>query len=245
MEKLETTDPRALLGHPSQLWTDGLERRLALVRRYIPLEGRRVLDVGCGVGTFLRRLLEVGAATVAGIDVDARSLRRAAQVTSTVALAVAEHLPFRDGSFDVVLMHEVLEHVQDDAAALREASRVLSPGGHLVIFCPNRFFPFETHGVFLGRRYIFGNVPLVNYLPDPLRRRLVPHARAYTAAGLRRLWRGLQLRPLVHSQVFPGFDKASWRWGPVGRALKGLQRLEDTPLRILGLSHFVILVREP
>ena len=204
-----------------------------------------MLDVGCGVGTFLARLRELGVAAVAGVDVDAQGLRRAAQVTPTVARAVAEHLPFRDGAFDLVLMHEVLEHVQDDAAALREASRVLAPGGHLVLFCPNRLFPFETHGVFLGRRYLFGNVPLVNYLPDPLRRRLVPHARAYTAAGLRRLWAGLPLRPLVHSQVFPGFDKASWRWGPLGWALRGLQRLEVTPLRILGLSHFVILVRGP
>ncbi len=201
--------------------------------------------MGCGVGTFLRRLQEVGVGAVAGIDVDRRSLLRAVEVAPAVALAVAERLPFRDGSFDVVLMHEVLEHVRDDAAALREACRVLAPGGHLVLFCPNRFFPFETHGVFLGRRYVFGNVPLVNYLPDPLRGRLVPHARAYTAAGLRRLWRGLPLRPLVHGQVFPGFDKASWRWGPLGRALRGLQRLENTPLRILGLSHFVILVREP
>ncbi len=204
-----------------------------------------MLDVGCGVGTFLRRLQEVGVGAVAGIDVDRRSLLRAVEVAPAVALAVAERLPFRDGSFDVVLMHEVLEHVRDDAAALREACRVLAPGGHLVLFCPNRFFPFETHGVFLGRRYVFGNVPLVNYLPDPLRGRLVPHARAYTAAGLRRLWQGLPLRPLVHGQVFPGFDKASWRWGPLGRALRGLQRLENTPLRILGLSHFVILVREP
>jgi SAM-dependent methyltransferase len=243
MRKLETTDRRALLGHPSQVWTSGLARRLALVQRYIPLEGRRLLDVGCGVGIFLRRFLELSP-TVCGIDIDPKSLREAVQVTPTVALAVAEHLPFRDAVFDVVFMHEVLEHVQDDRAALQEACRVLGPGGHLVVFCPNRFFPFETHGVFLGRRYIFGNAPLVNYLPDPLRRRLVPHARAYTAAGLRRLWRGLPVRVLVHTQVFPGFDKAAWRWGPAGRALRELQRLEGTPLRILGLSHFVILSRE-
>ena len=48
-----TTDKRAILGHPSQIWTPGLERRLDLVRRYVDLEDRRILDIGCGVGAFV------------------------------------------------------------------------------------------------------------------------------------------------------------------------------------------------
>ena len=53
---METVDKRASLGHPSQIWTRGLERRLEIVRREVPLEGKRILDVGCGVGAFVRRL---------------------------------------------------------------------------------------------------------------------------------------------------------------------------------------------
>ncbi len=68
----------------------------------------------------------------------------------------------------------------NDRDTLREALRVTKPGGKVIIFAPNRFYPFETHGVYLGKRYVFGNIPLVNYLPDPIRNRLVPHARAYT-----------------------------------------------------------------
>ena len=87
---------------------------------------------------------------------------------------------------------------------------------------PNRLYPFETHGVFLGKRYVFGNVPLVNYLPDILRGRLVPHARAYTRGRLRRLYRWAGLRPLAHSYVFPGFDHVAARRKLVGRALRAL-----------------------
>ncbi len=233
---------RTSLGHPSYVWTAGLERRLQMVLRYVPLAGRRILDVGCGVGAFVRRL-RLLSPYVWGVDVDAQRVRAGAQEVDGLALAVGEHLPFKGEVFHVVLLHEVLEHVQDDAATLRECWRVVVPGGHIVIFTPNRLYPFETHGVYLGRRYIFGNIPLVNYLPDGLRRHLVPHARAYTARSLRRLWQGLSVQVVVHTQVFPGFDHAIARWGVVGRALRRLQSLEATPLRILGLSHFVILKR--
>ncbi len=238
-----TADKRATLGHPSQVWTAGLERRLALLRRYVPLEGRRILDIGCGVGMFVRRLRQLSD-YVYGIELDRERLLVASQELPGLVQAVGEALPFRDGAFHVALLHEVIEHVSDDAATLREACRVVAPGGHIVIFCPNRLYPFETHGIFLGRRYVFGNIPLVNYLPDFLRDRLVPHARVYTAAGLRRLWQGLPLRPLVHTQVLPGFDHVAARRPLLGRGLRALQRLEMTPLRIFGLSHFVVLIRE-
>ena len=58
-----------------------------------------------------------------------------------------ERTPFASACFDLVLLNEVLEHVPDDAAALREAFRLLRPGGALIVFAPNRLFPFETHGV--------------------------------------------------------------------------------------------------
>ena len=98
-------------------------------------------------------------------------------------LSASETLPFRDAAFDVVVLNEVIEHVRDDAATLAEALRVIRPGGHIVIYAPNRLYPFETHGIYLGKKFVFGNIPFINWLPDPLRNKLVPHARAYTKAG--------------------------------------------------------------
>src|SRR5712692_4555540 len=229
---VESTDKRATLGHPSQVWTPGLERRLELMRRYVDLDGRRILDIGCGVGAFVRRLREFSP-YVYGTDIDAERVAEGGAKVPNLGLAVGEHLPFADGTFDVILLHEVLEHVTDDLATLREARRVLAPGGEVVIFCPNRLYPFETHGIFLGKRYLFGNVPLVGYLPDVVRDRLVPHARAYTKGGLRRIYRRANLRARLHSYVFPGFDQVIARRKLVGEALRwGLYQLENGPLRI-------------
>ena len=232
---------RVALGRPSYVWRSGQERRLALIRRYAPLERGRVLDVGCGIGTYVRKLREFTEQAY-GIDIDAARLRQGAQAVPGLALASAEHLPFAEGSLDVILLNEVIEHVGDDALTLREACRAVRPGGYIVIFAPNRLFPFETHGVYVGKRYVFGNVPLVNYLPGFLRRRLVPHARAYLKRDLRAITDGLNVEVVVDSYVYPGFDNIAARSRWLGRLLRAvLHRAEGTPLRMFGLSHFMVL----
>jgi hypothetical protein len=87
--------------------------------------------------------------------------------------------------------------------------------------------------------------PLVNYLPNPLRNRLVPHARAYTAGALRRLLRGLPVRVVFRTVIFPGYDRIARRSPALARALQAITyALEHTPLRAFGLSHFWVLERE-
>lgn len=239
---VEAPDRAAVaLGRPSYVWRSGQERRLALVRRYVPLEGARILDVGCGIGTYVRRLRELSEQAY-GIDIEASRLREGAQAVPGLAVASAEHLPFASDSLDVVLLNEVIEHVGDDALTVREAWRAVRPGGHVVIFAPNRLFPFETHGVYLRGRYIFGNMPLVNYLPRFLRRRLVPHARAYLKRDLRAMTDSLNAEVVLDSYVYPGFDNVAARSRRIGGALRTLlYRAERTPLRMFGLSHFVVL----
>ena len=96
--------------------------------------------------------------------------------------AAGERLPFPDDSFDLILSHEVLEHVADDRQAVEEMRPRAAPGGRAVIFVPNRGYPFETHGIYWRGRYHFGNIPLVNYLPRRWRDRLAPHVRVYSGA---------------------------------------------------------------
>jgi SAM-dependent methyltransferase len=179
---------------------------------------------------------------VYGVEVELERALEAQGRARGVAQAVGEALPFPDATFDVVFSHEVLEHVDDDRQAAGEMVRVTRPGGRIVIFVPNRLYPFETHGVYWRGRYHFGNVPLVNWLPDPLRDRLAPHVRAYTARGLRRLFAGEAVRALYHTRIFPGYDNVVARRPRWGRWLRrATYALEGTPLRAFALSHFLVL----
>ncbi|RME44442.1 MAG: class I SAM-dependent methyltransferase [Chloroflexi bacterium] len=235
------TDKAATLGLPSFVWRFGQERRFELIQKYAPLAGQRVLVDGCGIGTYVRRIRE-HASYVAGIDIDYDRVAEGARTLPDLAVSVAEALPFPDASFNIVLFHEVLEHVLDDQQAVREAWRVLVPGGRAVIFVPNRLYPFETHGIYWRGEYHFGNIPLINYLPDPLRDRLAPHVRAYTASSLRRLFVGLDHRVVIHTQIYPGYDKIVSRWPALGRLFRAVTySLESTPLRAFGLSHFLVV----
>ena len=237
---MDAASKAIVLGHPSYIWGFGQERRLNIVRRHVELENRRILDVGCGIGAYVEAFRRFSP-FVWGVDVDEEKVEEASANLPNLAVAPAESLPYKSDSFDVVFLHEVIEHVTDDRAAIAEACRVARPGGQIVIFAPNRLYPFETHGCYLGRRHIFHLIPLVNYLPDSLRRRFCPHVRCYTGGDLRRLFAGQNVAFDVETQVYPAFDGVA----RANRALAlGLRRvlyaLEDTPLRAFGLSHFVV-----
>jgi len=204
------------------------------------LQGGRALDVGCGVGAYMRVF---GQATphVFGVEIEGERAREALN-DGAVAQSPAEALPFADDVFDVVLSHEVIEHVADDRVSAAEMVRVLKVGGRLILFCPNRLYPFETHGHYWRGRYHFGNTPFVNYLPDRLRNRLAPHVRAYTAQDLRALFERLPVRIVQHTQIYPGYDNILARRPALGRLLRRVTYgLERTPLRAFGLSHFLVV----
>jgi arsenite methyltransferase len=122
------------------LTQDIIEQRRA-TRALLRLQpGETVLDVGCGPGFLLAEMAdEVGAqGKLNGIDASADMIALARQRCrgfSTVALQEADALalPFADSTFDVVVSTQVYEYVADIAAALREAARVLRPGGRLLI----------------------------------------------------------------------------------------------------------------
>jgi hypothetical protein len=111
-----------------------------------------------------------------------------------------------------------------------------------VLFCPNRGYPFETHGVYWRGNYHFGNTPLVNYLPRPWRDRLAPHVNVYTRRGLQRLFDGLRVRFVARRVIFGAYDNIIARRPALGRPLRFvLQSLERSPLQFFGLSHFWVV----
>jgi SAM-dependent methyltransferase len=228
-------------GRPSYSWRYGQDRRLGMVRRFIDLEGARVLDVGCGIGTYVRRF-RAFTDDVHGLEVEPERVAEASRELPNIVCGVGEALPWPDDHFDLVFSNEVIEHVQDDRRTAAEMVRVARPGGLIVLFAPNRLYPFETHGAYIGGRYVFGNVPFVNWFPDPVRDRLAPHVRAYTRRGIRDLFAGQPVRLVHHRVIYPGFDNITARHRRLGPVLRrAIHAAEQTPLHAFGLSHFLVL----
>jgi SAM-dependent methyltransferase len=179
---------------------------------------------------------------VVGLEYDFERTITAHQNSSHIVNAAGENLPFSSGHFDLVLSHEVIEHVRDDRAAVIEMIRVLKPGGRIIVFSPNRGYPFETHGIYWRGRYQFGNIPFVNWLPSVLRDRLAPHVRVYTIRDMLDLFANLPVRMVSKTVIFGAYDNIIARFGGFGRVMRSLlQFLERTPLRFFGLSHFWVI----
>ena len=243
-------DKAAALGQPSYVWRAGQERRLKLILEAAAGRERGwVLDNGCGVGAYLEHMAPLAERAI-GLEFDIERAAKAGNRELEVLSATGERMPFPDESFDFILSHEVIEHVNDDRMAVEEMVRALrrSSGdrsaGRLAIFAPNRGYLFETHGIYLRGKYRYGNIPFVNYLPRGTRDRLAPHVRVYSARDLDRLFSDLPVRVVKRTVIYGAYDNLIARFGVAGRFLRAvLQGLENTPLRVLGLSHFWVLER--
>jgi SAM-dependent methyltransferase len=235
-------DKAALRGEPSYVWRDGQQRRLDMVVR--AAGGRikgTILENGCGVGMYVEHLSPFGG-TVIGLEYDFERAVEARANSPHILNAAGEYLPLPSSTIDLILSHEVIEHVMDDRAAIREMIRALKSGGRAVIFCPNRGYPFETHGIYWNGQYHFGNKPFVNYLPRKLRGKLAPHVRVYSTNDMQILFEGLSVIVIERTIIFGAYDNIIARFGAFGKILRGvLQFLEKTPLKILGLSHFWVV----
>jgi SAM-dependent methyltransferase len=111
--------------------------KLRLLDRFVAVRGSRVaLDLGCAQGILSYFVRGKGGFWVSA-DEDLSSLRTARELLKNNLVALGgTALPFRDGSFDLVLGLDYLEHVDDDGRVLEEISRVLKAGGELVLVTP-------------------------------------------------------------------------------------------------------------
>jgi SAM-dependent methyltransferase len=150
-------------------WFAGRRRIIASfvekICRELGRERPRILDVGCGTGANLELLAGFGEAEGVDVSVDALSFCRARGLLN-VRQGAAEKLPYEDGSFDLVTALDVVEHLDDDTAGLKEMRRVLRPGGRALLFVPAFMF-------------LWGVQDDISH-----------HRRRYTLAGLREVVRG-------------------------------------------------------
>lgn len=119
----------------------------------------------------------------------------------------------------------------------------------MIIFAPNRLFPFEVHGLVVNnkRRLVWGLgtlVPLINYLPRKFRDKYVPHANIYTSASLLKLSNDMPVKLINHSYIFPQLERLK-KHPNFRKALKGVFLwLEKSPLKVFGEDHLLILQKQ-
>jgi SAM-dependent methyltransferase len=202
------------------------------------------LDCGCADGGYTVALDKWGVQQAVGVEYNLDRVREAharTATSATFACGSSEALPFAGDTFDGILLNEVLEHVPNEANTLREIHRVLRPCGHLVVMSPNRWFPFEGHGMQLGRREINVPIPFLPWLPGRLAGRFM-RARNYWPHELGDAVReaGFEVREV--SPVLPVFEVYPWlpdsaiRW-----YRRAVPTLETIPaIRWIAVSTLVV-----
>jgi len=140
---MEHTYPILFRVEQSHWWHTGRRKIIASfvedICRRVTDRRPRILDVGCGTGANLLMLSQYGDAE--GVDVSEDALAFCHERgLEKVKLGAAEALPYDDGTFDLVTALDVVEHLDDDLAGLREMRRVLRPGGRVLLFVPTFMF---------------------------------------------------------------------------------------------------------
>lgn len=150
---MQTEEYRRLFEHEDRYWWFVGRRRLAARLLRQESGAGDVLDLGCGTGALLAELVD---SVATGVDRFPEALAFCQERGLTrLVRGVGERLPCRDGTFDAIVGLDVLEHIEDDAAALAECLRVLRPGGTLVLSVPAFRWLWGPHDVALMhfRRY--------------------------------------------------------------------------------------------
>lgn len=147
-----------------------LQKRINFLQPLMIPGQTRLLDCGCGAGEYVDALIRQFQVDAWGIEYSIEKVMRAKQANpfaQRISQGDIQDIQYPDCSFDVVLMNEVLEHVPNELVSLQEVHRVLKVNGLLILFSPNRWFPFETHGVYLkGRKKkIPPYTPFIPYIP--------------------------------------------------------------------------------
>lgn len=149
--------------------------------------GARILDAACGAAPGLRFFHAAGYA-VCGSDIADAALRSARRFVPDVPLVRADldaPQPFADGTFDLIVLREAIEHVRDGTATLCECRRILRPGGCVALTTPNRWDARRPIFRLRGRVWSGEADPTHTYLYDPPEMRAVLRRAGFARARIR------------------------------------------------------------
>lgn len=222
-----------------------MAKRLSLIAQHLEPGAQRFLDCGCGAGDYVRTLRADYRLDARGIEYDKTKVAKAqedSELESRVTQGDLENLDLPDAFWDYAMLNEVLEHVPNESTALREVHRILKPGGTLFVFSPNRWFPFETHGVnWKGtQRRVPHWIPLIPYLPISFGSHFFDYwARNYWHRELAGLLTEAGFTISETAFIWQTFEGISGRQPRVLKAVKPILRsVADTLERLPGIRRF-------
>jgi ubiquinone/menaquinone biosynthesis C-methylase UbiE len=151
-----------------------MRRRIDTVMRVLdPKEGEKILDIGCGVGTFAFHSAKAGAISY-GIDYSQKSIQTAKLLSKRFGVSEktnflvgdAKNLPFEANCFDKIVSADFIEHITDNEKniLLKDMIRILKPGGRIIIFTPNKIRESLGDIYWSIRHRLFGDKIPVNDL---------------------------------------------------------------------------------
>ena len=248
-------DPRTIAWMTRNEADMSFRMRARTVFEWIPLqEDSLILDLPCGRGFYLNMLRHVCDCRLVGVDLDWSVLQQAQRTVTRLprlqlSRADAMALPWAANTFDAIILTELLEHVADDVAVLRECLRVLQPGGVIAITVPHANYPFAWDPINKSLEKLFGT----KVRRGPLAGIWANHLRLYTPAQLRArvLQAGFQIEaerafthhafPFSHNLVY-GLGKPLLETGVLPEALTivadrtRFTRADGSPLNPLRLA---------
>lgn len=212
--------------------------RLSVFSQMARFAGEHFVDIGGGQGSYAAELLNsCQHLSLGDVDPDAigraRELLPGAKVDFIVARAENTGLPAN--TYDAAFLIEVLDHVDDPVAVVKEAFRLLRPGGRLCVAVPNKAFPMETHPIRFGKASFLPHwapfLPWVSWL-----HRRIATARVFTTRALVQMARDAGFTDIQAEYMVPPFERHP-RLQPIA------ERLGRTPLRRFGVSICATMVK--
>jgi ubiquinone/menaquinone biosynthesis C-methylase UbiE len=224
------------------------------ILKEIGLTDKSILDCGCGAGEYVQELMKEKNSKVWGIEFSEEKVNQYKSrypFLANVLQGNIENMPFEDQTFDLIILNEVLEHVPSQDEGLREIYRVMKPGGNLIVFSPNRLYPFETHGVLSKKsdNIISKSIPFIPYIPIWLGSKLFRYrARNYFPVELRGLLKGQNFKIRKHffiTQTFEGIGGGIGRLAPLRHFLRNIfSTIEKIPVLRMPFCVSQVLVVE-
>jgi SAM-dependent methyltransferase len=190
--------------------------RLDLIRN------RRILDIGCGDGTFLKNATSLGAESVLGIEPSHGALESAGEVRNSIRTIPVEQCDYQF-EFDLVTCFQTLEHLVDPKTVLSKMCSAAISGGYVAVVCHNRLSLVNR---LMGRRS-----PIFD----------IEHLQMFSVEGLEKIFQSTNLEVVVSKQILNSYPLGYWlRLFPMPKIIKDFfESRRDSFLMRIPISLFV------